>query len=107
MQITDMFEQLDSICVDTFGVEAVLNPQDGGELIIKGVFALPSMLEEMASQQGASVVRFFVRLVDIDPLPRTGDTVTINDQDVYDIFAVDADNAGSGTLRMRKRARND
>lgn len=103
MAFTDLFEQLDAICLDTFGVGATLFPQDGGEVDLTGIFAPPAMLEEVLPGRGGIVARFFVRLTDIDPYPQHGDTIAIND-DVYDVAEVEADNAGGGVLKLRKKA---
>ena len=55
------------------------------------------------SPQGTSNLILWDHLAFITPFPRKGDTATVAGVD-YDIWQVDADREGGGTLRLRTRA---
>lgn len=101
--INDLFSQLDNACLATFGIPATLFPQSGGEVEIVGAFLPPALVEDIFPGQGASAIRFFVRLSEITPTPQHGDQLEINEVP-YDVFEIEADNVGGGVLKLRKRA---
>ena len=95
-----LVETLDTTCLSTFGVGAVLYPQTGGTINFSGIFEPPAMLEEIMPGAGVAVVRFFCRFVDLNPLPQIGDVVSINSV-TYDVFDVLVDSMGGASLKLR------
>lgn len=106
MAYTDKFEGLQTGLINVFGTPAILFPQSSDTPVpINGIISRPAMFEEVNPLAGVSVVRFFVRFLDIDPLPVIGDTLQITGDPVtYDIFEVLADAAGGAMLKLRKTA---
>ncbi len=106
MSFRDKVETVDVTCLKEFGIPATLNHQAGGASDIVGIVQNPAMAEDYVpgSSQGVSVVRFFVRFVDITPVPIKGDTVTLGGV-TYDIGKPpEVDREGGAVLILRRNA---
>lgn len=107
MSFFDLIAAVDGVCFDVFdAVSVTLHPQDGSpDVTFKGLIENPAMAEDYVpgSSQGVSVIRLYVRFVDISPLPRKGDTLTLNGV-TYDLFDKPVDREGGATLKLRRNA---
>lgn len=107
MSFFDLISDVDSVCFDAFdAVTAVIHFQDNSpDAAVQGLIENPAMAEDYVpgSAQGVSVIRLYVRFVDITPLPRKGDTVTLNGV-TYDLFDKPVDREGGATLKLRRNA---
>lgn len=103
MAFSDLVATMDAACLGTFGVAATFHPKFGGSFAITGIIKPPAMEEQFqpGGTDGVSVVRFFVRLADLSPLPAKGDGVTIAGV-TYDVSIVEADSEGGATLKLRR-----
>lgn len=103
MAWSDLVNTLDAACLATFGTSVTFTPQDGsGAQQLSGIIQHPAIAEDYVpgSMQGTSVIRLFVRFATITPLPRHGDTITINAV-IYDVVDVDVDAEGGAVLKLR------
>ena len=103
MAFSDLVNQMDASCLTLFGTAVTFTPQDGsGAQQITGIIQTPAMAEDYVpgSVQGTSVVRLFVRFVDLSPQPRHGDTIAINGT-TYNVLEVEADVEGGAVLKLR------
>ena len=101
----NLAEAADLACLAAFGIPATFTPQDGsGAQQITGIIRTPAMAEDYlpGGNPGTSVVRLFVRFVDLTPKPQHGDTVTINGT-TYNVFEVEADVVGGAVLKLRTK----
>lgn len=107
MSFFDLVKGIDSVCFDAFdSVTAIIHFQDSSpDATVQGLIENPAMAEDYVpgGTQGVSVIRLYVRFVDIAPLPRKGDTVTLNGI-VYSIAEVPVDREGGATLKLRRNA---
>ena len=101
--IPAIFNNLNNIVLKTFGMPVRLLQQTGGELEIMGCFAPSPMIEDVIPGRGTSIVRLFIDLRGISPIPAHGDRVQIG-QDIYTVMEVEADTIGGGILKMRKNS---
>lgn len=108
MSWENLVEALDNTVLNTFpagGTAGAVTflPQSGGSQTIAGVIANPAMAEDYVpgSSANVSVIRLFVRLVDISPSPQKGDQVEIASA-TYDVAEVQVDAAGGAILKLRK-----
>ena len=63
------------------GIPVTFTPQDGsGNQAISGLIQTPSMAEDYipGSVQGVNRIRLFVRFSVLSPLPKKGDSLTVN-----------------------------
>ena len=94
---------MDTACLNAFGTPVTFTPQDGsGAQQLTGIITNPAMAEDYVpgSVQGTAVVRLFVRFTNIDPPPRSGDTIAINGA-VYNVLEVAVDTQGGAVLKLR------
>jgi hypothetical protein len=106
-----LVDNLDTLCISTFGVAAVHYPQTTpgdnvlwGGIPITGIFEDPALAEDYipgSLPPGVTVVRFFIRLADLTVQPKKGDLLVINAVQ-YSVFDLDIDVEGSATLKLRK-----
>jgi hypothetical protein len=105
MAFNDLIEALDTTCLTVFGEAAIFLPQTGeGPINITGITS-PAPMEDVLTggSPGTVVVYFFVRLVDITPLPRRGDRISYGTAS-YDIADVNVDRSGGAMLKLRRNS---
>jgi hypothetical protein len=107
MSWTSLLEAMDNTVLNTFPAggaprSVTFFPQSGGSQSITGVIANPAMFEDYipGSTQGVSVMRMFVRFIDITPSPQKGDQISISGVS-YDVFEVQVDTGGGAVLKLR------
>lgn len=112
MAFRPLVEALDQACISTFQltddsgtpITVILHPQSGGpDIPLQVIEESPAFAEDYVpgSSQNVSVMRLFVRFVDISTPPQKGDTVSVNGVN-YDLFEADVDREGGATLKIRR-----
>jgi len=106
MSWADQVERANQAFLNTWGIQATWQPQQGGDpVIVTGVFQKPG-LPELAipgSTQGVAVVRFWMDFDSLDPAPALGDTITINGVSYY-VSDLDVDIEGGAVVKLRRNA---
>jgi hypothetical protein len=107
MSFNSLVASLDSAVQSVFSESTVtIHPQSGQPDIITATVVKNPKFEEdynpLTVNPNPVSLLLFVRLVSLSPVPKHGDTATFGGED-YDIFDVDADREGGGTLKLRKR----
>ena len=106
MSWSAQLEALDHAVLNAFPTPFQFSPQSGGGTqALTGTLVNPAIYEdqEPASTIGVSVIRLFVRFVDIIPAPQKGDLISIAGVS-YDLFDVLADLAGGAVLKLRRKS---
>lgn len=103
-----LVEAMDNTVLNTFpagGSTASVTflPQSGSSQMITGVIANPAMFEDYVPGLSAnvSVIRLFVRFVDISPSPQKGDQMSIVGA-TYDVSDVQVDTEGAAIVKLRQ-----
>jgi hypothetical protein len=107
MSWTTLVEAMDNTILNTFPAggapqSVTFLPQSGGSQTITGVIANPAMFEDYVpgSSPNVSVIRLFVRFVDITPSPQKGDQMSIAGA-TYNVGEVAVDTAGGAVVKLR------
>ena len=108
MPFSVLVSLLDAACMDVFSETTVtIHPQSGAPDVAAPAIVKNPRYEEDYNPLGPPttnpvVLLLFVRLAGLPTSPLHGDTATFAGED-YDVFDVDADLEGGGTLKLRKR----
>jgi hypothetical protein len=111
---TDIFEDLQTTCIETFGITAddyiLTGVMEGGggdvpPPTISGIIAQPPLLEQAlpGGSNGTTNIYFYVRYVDCNPLPVIGYGIVLNAIS-YDIQDILVDQAGGALLKLKRNA---
>ncbi|HEY4360096.1 MAG TPA: hypothetical protein VGN17_03975 [Bryobacteraceae bacterium] len=109
MAFNDLIRHAYDTCLNVFGVQqegitAVFTPQDySGPQRINGIISPPPLEEQVipGSMTGTSIVYFWVSTFDMLPVPKIGDTLTL-DGVLYNLDKVNVDVYGGAMLHLRR-----
>jgi hypothetical protein len=109
MPFSSLVSMLDATCQEVFSEASVtIHPQSGAPDVTTPAIIKNPRYEEDYNPLGPPptnpvVLLLFVQLAGLAISPLHGDTATFAGED-YDVFDVDADLEGGGTLKLRKRS---
>ena len=102
MAWADQVERANAAFLQTWGQDAVWQPQDGSApSTITGIKKNPGIQEEVS--RGTNVIRFWIDSNLLNPSPATGDTITLDGLS-YDVGDTPADIEGGMVLILRRNA---
>ena len=108
MPFSDLIAAVDSHVQSVYSeATVVIHPQSGAADVTTQAVIKNPKYEEDYNPLGPPTTNpvnllLFVRLAGLPTAPKHGDTATFAGED-YDVFDVDADLEGGGTLKLRKR----
>jgi hypothetical protein len=108
MSFSNLIATVDAAVQSVYSEATVtIHPQSGSADVVTSAVIKNPKYEEDYNPLGPPTTNpvnllLFIRLAGLSTAPRHGDTATFAGED-YDVYDVDADLHGGGTLKLRKR----